>query len=74
MIRQNKVLPAIYALLAGSAYAKTGDICEKIDGDCPDDCSAAGFTSGDLHFEAHLWIRPAPCQTEKMAWRAESYI
>ena len=60
------------AFLSSTVFA-TGEICEKIDGDCPDDCAAAGF-NGDLHFSALLWISPAKCHTEKMAWRAENYI
>ena len=60
------------ALIAAYVFA-TGEFCEKIDGDCPDDCIAAGF-EGTINHSAKLSISPAKCYTEKMAWRAENYI
>ena len=60
--------------LATSVIAR-GEICEQIDGDCPDDCIAAGF-EGNINHSAKFWISPAPLFTviESMAFNAEQYI
>ena len=60
------------SLLAITAYA-SHDTCETIDGDCPDDCSAAGF-DGNHNFVAYLWISPNHLHVENMARKAEKYI
>jgi 2'-5' RNA ligase len=49
------------------------DTCETIDGDCPDDCIAAGF-NGTLAFTALLHVSPFHPSIEQMASKAETYI
>ena len=49
------------------------DVCETIDGDCPDDCSAAGF-AGNENFNAKLKISPAHPDIELKANSADKYI
>ena len=51
----------------------TPTTCEMIDGDCPDDCAAAGF-AGDLAFTALFHISPWYPEVEKVASRAEKKI
>jgi hypothetical protein len=49
------------------------DTCEQIDGDCPDNCTAAGF-NGTLGFTALLSISPTHPDIQAMAVLAENYI
>ena len=49
------------------------DTCERIDGDCPDDCHAAGF-NGTLGFTARLSISPTHPAIQAAAKRADEYI
>ena len=47
----------LLSFLATTVFA-TGEICEKIDGDCPDDCIAAGF-DGTINHSAKFVVSPA---------------
>ena len=47
--------------------------CEKRDGDCPDDCHAAGF-NGTLNFVARFNISPFHPDVQQKASMAEKYI
>ena len=63
-------------MLAISAFSSANasqDLCEKIDGDCPDDCAAAGF-KGSENFNATILISPSNPKIEKNARNAEDYI
>jgi len=62
----------LLAFLFGTITA-SWDTCEKIDGDCPDDCAAAGF-NGTLGFVARLNISPTHPAIQAVAKRAEKYI
>ena len=61
-----------FAMLS-SMVSASSDTCETIDGDCPDDCSLAGF-KGTHNFNALLWISPFNLKVENMARKAEIYI
>ena len=51
------------------------NICEKLDGDCPDDCLAAGF-QGTENFNARFNVSPSlmNIKTERKAHQAETFI
>ena len=66
-----RTLPLLLSLFLLSSGSH--DTCEEIDGDCPDDCAAAGF-EGDLHFTARLNISPTHPSIERVAARAEAFI
>ena len=61
------------ATARSSSPLSTWDTCEKRDGDCPDDCAAAGF-NGTIGFVARLNISPTHPAIEAVAARAEKYI
>ena len=54
-----------------SVSSASTDLCEKVDGDCPDNCTAAGF-NGTVNFVARLNISPFNGPTEAVAARAEA--
>ena len=49
------------------------ETCETIDGDCPDNCTAAGF-NGTLDFTALLHISPTHPGIQAMAALADDFI
>jgi len=55
------------------AGARGQSICEKIDGDCPDNCTAAGFSGSD-NFVARFNISPFNPSIEAVAAKADAYI
>lgn len=68
------LLAVLLGLVHCTTYSST-DVCEKIDGDCPDDCHAAGF-DGEENFNARFSISPSVVHlgTEHKAHEAEAYI
>jgi 2'-5' RNA ligase len=70
LLRSRLLFISIVAMF-GSFAAQ--DVCETIDGDCPDDCAAAGF-AGTLDFTALLDISPLHPDIERNAASAEAYI
>lgn len=70
MMHQYSLLLCLIFSLNASAST---ELCEKIDGDCPDDCSAAGF-EGTENFNALFKISPSHPSTMRSAWTAERYI
>ena len=64
----------LLALGINSSLAST-EICEKIDGDCPDDCLAAGML-GKENWNARFTISPSllHIKTEEKAKKAEEYL
>mmetsp|Transcript_808 Transcript_808/g.1453 ORF Transcript_808/g.1453 Transcript_808/m.1453 type:complete len:225 (-) Transcript_808:17-691(-) len=67
-------LPLLLLLLfILSSPAKTQEQCEKIDGDCPESCSNAGF-AGTENFNALFKISPTHPSTMWEAFKAERYI
>ena len=74
MVKSLLMLPSWFLLLCLPLTAMaTTDLCEKIDGDCPDDCAAAGF-NGDINFTALILISPTHFDVEWKAYLAEKYI
>ena len=74
MLSEFRVLLLVALLINCTTFAST-DVCEKIDGDCPDDCHAAGF-AGNENFNARFSISPSVIHysTEHKAHKAEEYI
>jgi 2'-5' RNA ligase len=60
------------SLLASFTHSST-DSCEKVDGDCPDDCLMAGYT-GSSNFNALIQISPFYPALMSSARKAESFI
>ena len=61
-----------FIFVAAVVFGSPTDLCEKIDGDCPVDCSGHG--RGNLGFVAKFYISPFHLKTEIVAERAEKYI
>ena len=68
-MRLHLLVAGVLLWLGGASH----DTCETMDGDCPDDCIAAGF-AGTLGFTARLNISPTHPAIERVAAKAERYI
>ncbi|GMI01210.1 hypothetical protein TrLO_g9508 [Triparma laevis f. longispina] len=64
------ILSLLLSLLSVSGSSNT---CEKIDGDCPDSCSDAGY-AGTQNFNALIQISPFNPSLSLSASKAEKYI
>ena len=71
-VKNNFFILVLIVFLVGIVTGST-DTCEKIDGDCPDDCIAAGY-DGTANFNAKLNISPFHPDIERQAAAAEEYI
>lgn len=72
MLKSIMLWALIFIALFTSVSSST-DVCEKIDGDCPDSCSDAGF-EGSENFNALFKISPTHPSTMLEAYKAENYI
>ncbi|GMH70929.1 hypothetical protein TrRE_jg13139 [Triparma retinervis] len=67
------MLRALVLLTFLSSVFSSTEICEKIDGDCPESCQDAGF-EGSENFNALFKISPTHPSTMLEAYKAEKYI